>query len=220
MIYLATSCYQGEDQVEAYNKLKVLQPKGIQICSGNLPNKNFRSVISDHDLFHHNFHFDRIAPSLWSENLELNFDVNGRSIHPPNKHLGLYRFEEWLEKQPDIIFEVMHPGYWLANDEEIMHYLSTGRPLAVDISHLNILVHKKRINDKTLRSVLEYDRIPEVHVSMNNGMRDSHQPATRKAFLLDWAIERSKTCNVVYEGNLRLVENVKTYMDDLMSWFV
>jgi hypothetical protein len=218
-IHFATSCFQGIDQVEAYNKLKNLKPKAIQLCSGNKINKLFKSIISPQDKVHHNFSYYSVAPSIYNNNLELLIQ-DERSVHPPNKLLNSMTFKEWLEKQPENqVFEIMHPGYWLANDEEINYYLDTKRPIALDISHVYILKHQKLISDKTIKRIQGYDNIREIHISMNDGRRDSHQPATKEAFMVDWVVENKNLCPIVYEGNFHKVEALNSYVEDLYSWF-
>lgn len=68
----------------------------------------------------------------------------------------------------------MYPIYHLSNDEEINMCLDRSQHIAVDISHLYICSIQKCISDSTLKRIMNYDKIEEIHFSHNNGKFDSH----------------------------------------------
>lgn len=220
-IYFATSCFQGLHQIEAYKKLKSLKPKAIQLCSGNLIDKDFNQYVSKEDKVHHNFSYKIVAPPVYNSKLEL-LTHDERSVHTPNKHLDSFDFNTWLNKQNENqVFEIMHPGYWLANDEQINYYLDSKRPVALDISHVYILKCQNLISSKTEDRLKNYDNLKEIHISMNEGKKDSHLPATKNSFMVDWVIERKECCPIIYEGNFHKFteQHLKSYVEDLYSWF-
>jgi hypothetical protein len=87
---------------------------------------------------------------------------------------------------------------------EYRQVFESGRPYALDLSHLNILVKATGCCEAGLvREMLDCERCIEVHVSDNDGRGDSHQVCEREPWwfgLLDYINERAV---VFTEGNHR-----------------
>jgi hypothetical protein len=66
---------------------------------------------------------------------------------------------------------------WLVSSwEEYRMLFESGVPYAIDLSHLNILVHRSgRREDGLVAEMLACERAIEVHLSHNNGRGDTHQ---------------------------------------------
>ena len=68
--------------------------------------------------------------------------------------------------------------------------MDAGRHLAVDVAHLGIQTYHGVLTDRTLRRLLDYERVAEVHVSTSDEHRDSHGPLTDTTWGVEWARER------------------------------
>lgn len=167
---------------------------------------------------HHNFSFTQsINQDLyeviqeWDGLTYFHIDVVD-SLHPPlykrfknySKEIIDLAFYDFLEVTSDyeelyedgesqLCFEIMYnpKEYPLSDDDSINYIMDLKNPIALDISHLNILNKQGHINKKTLNRLLEYDKIEEIHISDNDGKRDSHHYISKDTYLLkDWVKER------------------------------
>lgn len=67
--------------------------------------------------------------------------------------------------------------FLVSNWEEYATVLDSGIPMAIDLSHLNIVAHKtRRWEENLVRELLASENTIEIHVSDNDGSRDAHQP--------------------------------------------
>ena len=167
---------------------------------------------------HHNFSFSQSINQDLYEVVEYEEDFYSfnvcvvDSLHPPlykrfkdySKKIinqAFYDFlevtcdnEELLENNDEqLCFEIMYDPkeYPLSDDDSINYIMDLKNPIALDISHLNILNKQGHINKKTLNRLLEYDKIEEIHISDNDGKRDSHHYISKDTYLLkDWVKER------------------------------
>jgi hypothetical protein len=95
--------------------------------------------------------------------------------------------------------------------DEYRQVFESGCPYALDLSHLNIVVHQSgRREDNLVREMLSCDRCIEVHLSDNEGQGDSHQVCESQTWwypLLGYINEKTV---VFTEGNhLRKVKKCK-----------
>jgi hypothetical protein len=67
------------------------------------------------------------------------------------------------------------PGMnWIDCWEEHEALLNSGVPFVLDMSHLNIISHHQGRNDDLVKAMLAAPQLTEIHVSGNDGVRDSH----------------------------------------------
>lgn len=197
MLFLAMSCLQGEPMQQAFAALVRLGCDGIQLTPGNHPTPDFAHHVRHSTMavrYHHSFAFDRLKEPVYR------FDGMAHqryhqdepwSVHPPMPRENI-AYELWFAHAVAAGYttEVMYPGQWLGTGAEVQRAMNERMPLAVDISHLHIQRSAGVLNDRVLARLLDYDRIEEVHVSHNEGFRDSHLPVSEQSFLLDWAREK------------------------------
>ena len=182
--------------MDAFTALSRLPVDGIQLTPGNLPSPGFREQIAGYGgavRHHHAFSFTHYRAKLYDEDARTPRLPGTWSVHPPPvKHPA--SFERWLAGavEVDALCEVMYPGYRLGSDAEVEAAMASGLRLAVDVSHLNIQRFRGDMGDATLRRLLAYERIEEVHVSHNTGRADSHLPLSPETPWLDWARERRR----------------------------
>lgn len=188
MFLLAMSCLQGRPMNEAATDLLTLDCDGLQLTPGNLPTPGFAEAIAAvPTLRHHGFSYRARRAPVW--------DDSGRcvseseSVHPPRSDSPAANgWKQYvLHERPDLVVETMYPGYELGIGANLDWAMDNGLRLAVDVSHLNIQLSSGVISDRTLRRLFDYDRIAEVHVSMNAGKADTHQPIEHNAYGLAWA---------------------------------
>jgi hypothetical protein len=194
-VWLAMSCLQGRTQEAAFNDLCALGPDGVQLTPGNLPSPGFAERLSSTSTLtalHHGYSVDALRVPVWSKDGALLVSAEGRSVHPP-----MTRDEvspRWLDhaKANDVIVEVMYPGYPLSGDDDVVRALKSGVRLAVDVSHLYLQRCAGVLSPGVERRLLDSDRVVEVHVSDNDGVKDSHTALTAGCYFLGWARERSR----------------------------
>ena len=78
----------------------------------------------------------------------------------------------------------------LGTGAELERAMDARLRLAVDVSHLHIQRCAGVLSDTTLRRVLAYARVAEVHVSQNDGRTDQHHPIHEHTPYLGWVRER------------------------------
>ena len=192
MVYLALSCLQGRMAREAVCDLTKLEPEGIQLTPGNIPEEDFKDWFDAQNIpfmTHHGFDWEYRKRRVWnrSEGSYSCEALEGASVHPPiNPDIG----EDWM--MSGRVLEVMYGAYGLGNENDVRLAMSLGVPLAVDVSHVYIQLEQETMSPKVWKHLQEYDNIVEVHVSANNGRHDTHQPLTADSFGLAWAREKAK----------------------------
>ncbi|MBM4777020.1 MAG: hypothetical protein GQE15_04890 [Archangiaceae bacterium] len=194
MIFLALSCLQGRPMQSAFDELAGLGV-GVQLTPGNEPTRHFDAKVKSSGVpfrTHHGFSFHARVAQVWRDDGACVIATD--SVHPPKENTpAAQHFDAWLEQHGDErVLETMYPGYRLGTGDELERAMSLGVTLAVDVSHLFIQRTSGVLTDGTLRKVFDYERIAEVHVSMNDGRHDSHRLLRRDAFGLAWARERTK----------------------------
>lgn len=192
-LYLAMSCLQGRPMQSAFDELTELAPDGIQLTAGNAPTYDFNEHVTNSGMptrTHHGFSLSAIRQPVWTEDFEITGSWD--SVHPPRKAIA-----DWIPKVlTDIIFETMYPGYPLGTGEAVVAAMKAKLPLAVDVSHVFIQIEQGAMDQSTWKQLQDYTLIKEIHVSANNGQRDSHQKITRDTFGLDWVRNRAEDCDI------------------------
>lgn len=178
----------------AFDELSALGV-GVQLTPGNEPTKHFEARVKASGVpfrTHHGFSFHARVAQVWRDDGACVIATD--SVHPPKENTpASAHFDAWLEQHGDErVLETMYPGYRLGSGEELERAMAMGITLAVDVSHLFIQRTAGVLTEGTLRRVFSYERVAEVHVSMNDGRHDSHRLLRRDAFGLDWARERTK----------------------------
>ena len=94
---------------------------------------------------------------------------------------------------------------WLvASWSEYQQLFESGVPYAVDLSHLNILATQSRRLEQTLvAEMLACERCLEVHVSANDGRRDSHQICEQPPWWFALLAHIHPSAVIFSEGNHR-----------------
>jgi len=215
-IVLALSCLQGRTQEAAFDELCALEPDGVQLTPGNLPSPGFAARLSSstpstslHISLHHGYTPDALRTPVWGAGGELLVSPD-RSVHPPMTRDRVSA--RWLEvaKKRGVVVEVMYPGYPLSGDADVERALDVGVDLAVDVSHLYLQRCAGVLSDRVLRRLLDSERVVEVHVSENDGVKDSHTALTADCFGLAWAKDKARAgLPVVLESYFH-----KTSVDD------
>jgi hypothetical protein len=213
MLFVALSCLQGRPQAEAFTRLAQLPVDGIQLTPGNLPSPGFRAQVARYSglvRYHHSFGFEHYRAELYGSDGRTPRLSHGWSIHPPLTQHPV-AFAAWLQGacEVDALCEVMYPGYRLGSDAELEAAMSAGLRLAVDVSHLNIQQCRGDLTQRTLRRLLDYTRIEEVHVSHNAGRSDSHLPVRADTAWRDWAVERGRAgAALIFESRMHRHETL------------
>ncbi|MER2560432.1 MAG: hypothetical protein ABTQ32_06935 [Myxococcaceae bacterium] len=194
VIFLALSCLQGRPMQSAFDELSSLGV-GIQLTPGNEPTRHFEAKVKASGVpfrTHHAFAFHARVAQVWRDDGACVIATD--SVHPPKLQTSAAaHFDAWLEQHGgERVLETMYPGYRLGTGDELERAMSLGITLAVDVSHLFIQRTAGVLSEGTLRRLFDYERIAEVHVSMNDGRHDSHRLLRPNAFGLDWAKERTK----------------------------
>jgi hypothetical protein len=190
VLFVALSCLQGRPMRAAFDELAPLAD-GVQLTPGNHPTPAFaRHVAPFATRTHHGFDPERRATRVWAA--DGTCLARSSSVHPPEDgeidHEGFLRVLDGAAQVPCL--ETMVPGHRLGNGAELAAAMDRGLALAVDVSHLFIQTTAGVLDESTLRRLLDYDRIAEVHVSANDGKRDLHAPLDASTFGLAWARER------------------------------
>jgi hypothetical protein len=186
-LYLALSCLQGRPLRAAATDLLGLGPDGLQLTPGNVPSEGDAEWLAAQGALlrtHHGFSYDALRRAVWSADLALRVDAS--SVHPPSGDVPAERLPR------DAALEVMYPGHALGTGEAVERAMTIGLRLAVDVSHVFLQLSAGAMGAATWRRLREYDLVDEVHVSDNDGRRDSHRPIDARSFGLAWAVERAR----------------------------
>lgn len=206
MLLLALSCFQGRTQDAAFDAVRVHGVDGVQLTPGNLPSPDFRERIAEYGgtvRLHHRFAWDRYRREVYDERAQPVGILRDQSVHPPRTDdPRVPDARRWLEGAVarDLLLETMYPGYLLGSGAELELAMDVGARLAVDVSHLHLQRHAGVLADATVRRVLGYARVEEVHVSNNDGRGDQHAPLDAATPYLGWARERLGDLPVVVES--------------------
>lgn len=194
MLMLATSCLQSRPLDEAIEALAPLAD-GVQLAPGNPPSQRSRELVAalgdDRTRHHHTFDPRSLKRAIYASDGAMLHTHERWSVHPPLPREAI-DYELWFARACAAPWatEVMYPGEWLGTGAELARAMDARMPLAIDISHVFIQRCARAIDDATLRRVFDYDNIIEVHVSANDGSRDTHQPLREDTFGLSWARAR------------------------------
>lgn len=206
-LYLALSCLQQHPILTAWNELLALNPDGIQLTPGCLPDQTFESIVKSSHIqtsLHHGFAWNKYRTDVWDTNGRYQLPIGiKRSVHPPVGGATTIDWNGWLKIAKDlknVTFETMYNPYYLSGDLQLEDAMSAGLDLAVDISHLNIQKCYGILSDRVCKKLFEYENITEIHISHNNGNVDSHKSIREDSFGLVWAKERSKTITLILES--------------------
>ncbi|MBL8918359.1 MAG: hypothetical protein JNJ54_05825 [Myxococcaceae bacterium] len=204
-LFLALSCLQGRSMRSAFDELSGLGV-GVQLTPGNEPTRGFEAHVRAAGVpvrTHHGFSFAARVARVWRDEGSCAIDTD--SVHPPKTNTpAAAHFDEWLEAHGDErVLETMYPGYRLGTGGELERAMDLGVRLAVDVSHLFIQRTAGVLADATLRRLLDYAQVAEVHVSQNDGRHDSHRLLRGDVFGLGWAVERERSgVPLIYEAYL------------------
>ncbi len=218
-LLVALSAFQARTQDAAFEAVTRHAIDGVQLTPGNLPSPGFERRISAYPgvrLEHHGFAWEQYRRPVYDAALAPIAIDRRRSVHPPRTASGVVSrsrrrrpasgpvttLAAWLEValEHDLLLETMYPGYVLGTGEELEAALAARIRLCVDVSHLSIQRASGCLSDATLRRVLDYERVEEVHVSRAIGRRDAHAPHQPDSFGLDWARARASDLPVVLES--------------------
>lgn len=208
----ALSCFQGELSTTAATNLLGLGFSALQLTPGCVPQRELEELLAGVTTStHHGWSPRAMRRPVWRDQALV---TDADSIHPP-----LARDAGWFwELDPETlpIIEVMYPSYTLGSGSEIRRAMDAGMKLAVDVSHLWIQLSSNACTKADIDALLAYANIAEIHVSHNDGTRDSHSPLTLDSYGLSWAAERSDV-PVVFEGYLhRLTDQQRREQVDLL----
>lgn len=159
------------------------------------------------------------------------FALTSYSGHPPNKkHSNWNEFLGWASSYHDLLVadgisfavETMYVprlrsehvttgGYHLATPKEVFDFclwaenFGWKKPLLVDASHLHIGYCGGQWAEKDIKELLASTFISELHISENDGMKDSHRPLTPSHKVSTWLenLDMSTISYVVDEGRRR-----------------
>lgn len=101
--------------------------------------------------------------------------------------------------------EPMYPhdamGYLLSTWDEYAQLLESGVNYALDLSHVNILVHKTgERRDALLKELISGPGCLEIHVSANDGTADKHRQIATRPWWLDFLDAANPAATVFSEG--------------------
>ena len=203
MLYLALSCLQGRPIKLAAKELLELGIRGLQLTPGLVPDPDFKSWLARENinyLIHHGFSWDKYNTAVWNEKADCL--VTSNSIHPPI--LDSPPGKVWKKRAErgdynNFFLETMYPKYHLGNEKELTWAMDNQFKLAVDVSHIYIQQQSGSLSNSVWQRLQQYDRISELHLSVNNGSADLHQPLNKNSFGLDWVKERSQDIPVILE---------------------
>lgn len=209
----ALSCFQGESADIAARELLALGFESLQLTPGCAPSEKLESVLEGVEtLTHHGYTPTALRHRVWHDGAIV---CDSHSIHPPKASESAWLWDHDVATLP--VIEVMYPSYTLGSGREIRRAMEAGMRLAVDLSHLFIQLSQGAATQDDIDALLGYDHIAEIHVSQNDGVRDSHQPLTDQAFNLAWAKERADV-PVVFEGYLhRLTRDQRLAQVELLD---
>jgi hypothetical protein len=187
MLFLASSCLQGQPLARSVLSLLRLRPDGIQLCPGHHPSEGLRELLAQTTIplrYHHGFTWTAYRSDPWTAPPTR----PDWSLHPPEAIPADWR--GWLATHREHVLEVMPPGRLLGCGAHIEAAMDLGMRLAVDIAHLHILSTQGALPAAIRRRLLDYEHIAEVHLSESDGRYDLHRPITGQTPLLSWARAR------------------------------
>jgi hypothetical protein len=211
-LYAALSCFQGDLAHVAAQNLLDIGFEAIQLTPGCAPSRELAPLLeSIPTRTHHGWAENALRRRVWDEG---SIATASDSIHPPLARDAAWLWDADVAALP--VMEVMYPSYTLGTGAEFRDAMERGMRLAVDVSHLWIQLSQGACTHDDIDTLLAYEHIEEIHVSANDGARDSHLPVSADAWGLGWASER-RDLPVVFEGYLhRLTEHEQHQQFELL----
>jgi len=188
MLFLALSCLQGGSAIKAASELLELEPDGLQLTPGNMPELEFEEWVKSRAIpfsLHHGFDWTLRRRKVWDERSCK--ALPGATVHAPLNP----RDSGYMDL--GVPLEIMYQGYGLGTGAEIEEAMERGVTLVVDVSHAYIQLCQKRMLPETWKRLQAYEKIVEVHVSANDGTGDLHAPLKEDTFGISWALEKKRS---------------------------
>ncbi len=176
-------------------------------CDRNLDYLDIPLVIHDSCLYEGRMRhrLDIFTPQTWLVYREFisSHDVRAVSLHPPlkkycsqkelevamNKMEHIFKIPVYLEIMPDA-------DYWCSSIETLIDF-----PLLLDVSHVNIWHRGNlKLTQETCLSLLQSHPIKAIHLSHNQGKRDSHDLIPQSIWFDSLIDEWQKQYLVTYES--------------------
>lgn len=209
----ALSCFQGELSTTAASSLIDLGFSALQLTPGCVPSPDLEGVLKGvKTTTHHGWSPRAMRRKVWADRALV---THADSVHPPLERDACWFWE--LDPHTLPIIEVMYPSYTLGTGREIRRAMEARMRLAVDVSHLWIQLQSNACTQDDVDALFAYDNVAEIHVSHNDGTRDSHSPLSVDSYGLGWAAERTDV-PVVFEGYLhRLTDHQRRSQVELLA---
>lgn len=135
----------------------------------------------------------------------------GGGQNAPSAEVQLGRLKDLEDKAGvPIGIEGLYPGgaSIFSTWADYARLLDAGVHFALDLSHLNIVMAQEGAAPEGLvETLLSHPRCMEVHLSGNNGRRDSHEAVTPSVWWLPLLDLIHPNATVFYEGRQRQIEN-------------
>jgi len=175
--------------------------------------KRFILDVSDFDWNDDNFNYWKTLASISKLLKAKVYTLHAGHFKDQLSHQQLFKKIKQIEDlfECDVGIEGHYP--LLNNQSKQMFYLSTWdeyRELfeysdckyVIDLSHFNIIAHKTGCYDlELLRQMMEHPRCLEIHVSSNDGTKDSHKKLKNKYWWYP-VLKSTKTTAIIFsEGN-------------------
>lgn len=92
--------------------------------------------------------------------------------------------------------------YWISSWAEHEDLLKSGLNFVVDVSHLNIIFEHEGRNDELVDRLFESKNLVEIHLSANDGLRDSHKSLSElnDEWWMPYVTEYSGAADIFSEG--------------------
>ena len=135
-------------------------------------------------------------------------DVKAISLHPSNKswELSLSKFDKKVREIEKILgiplyIETMYKESDWYNYEDLINDNRCGSKLLIDVSHVNIWTkNNKAHTEDIVFDLLKKYEVGGIHISSNNGSRDSHDLIKPDAWFLKYLDEWSDKYLVTWES--------------------
>lgn len=163
------------------------------------------------------------------------FGLRQYTAHPPNrKQVDLQGFYRWAAEHYEALnannikfgVETMYVpqcrneairsgGYYLSTPSEVEEFVLWAeqqgwiKPLLVDASHLHIGYRAGLWTQEQIKEIISSSFVLELHLSENDGVKDSHSPLTGEHIVTHWLsqVDISEIEVVVDEGKRQIARN-------------
>ena len=200
-------CWEIWQKLQNSLNLEFLELAIGSVCDVNYDYENIPLILHNSCLYkgRTRHRLDIFDSQTWKiyENFILNNNVLGISIHPPLKRycdrLELEKALQTLQSSLEIpiYLEIMpSPEYWCSSIETLVTF-----PLLLDVSHVNIW--NQGDSEKTQQiclSLLKSHTIKAIHISHNQGKKDTHDLIPKEAWFNHLISDWSKKYLVTYES--------------------